>query len=248
MRVSPGPGGSLVTENAPLRLLIQNAYSVQEYQISGGPGWIQSEGYNIDAKGDGKANRAQTFLMLRSLLEDRFQLKVHRETKELPVYALTVGKNGPKLPRPKEGGCIAIDPNAPAPLPPPNARGRSPVFPCGRAGVMAESSGARIQGGKVPMVEFIRTLAMIMGRPVTDRTGFAEAFDLLLDFTPDDATAGLPRGMGPGDAGSPAPAADPAAPPTIFAALQEQLGLKLESAKGPIEVIVIDHVERPTGN
>lgn len=250
IRVNPRPGGSLVTENAPLRLLIQNAYSVQAFQIMGGPGWIQSDGYNIDAKGDGKANRAQTFLMLRSLLEDRFQLKIHRETKDLPVYALTVAKNGPTLPHPKEGGCIAIDPNSPSP-PPPNASGRSLGFPCGRVGVMAESSGARIQGGKVPMAEFIRTLSMIMGRPVTDKTGVTETFDLLLDFTPDEATAGMPRGMGPvgsGDPGSPAPAADPSAPPTIFAAIQERLGLRLESTKGPVEVIVIDHVERPTEN
>jgi uncharacterized protein (TIGR03435 family) len=248
MRVNPRPGG-LVTENAPLRLLIQNAYSVQEFQISGGPGWMQSDGYNIDAKGDGKANRDQVFLMLRALLEDRFQLKIHGETKELPVYALTVAKNGPKLPQPKEGGCVAIDPNAPPPpLRPVPGPGRSPVFPCGRAGVMAESSGARMHGGKVPMAEFIRTLSMIMGRPVIDKTGFAEPFDLTLDFTPDEATAGLPRGGGPRDAGSPVPAADPAAPPSIFAAIQEQLGLKLESTKGPVEVLVIDHVERPTEN
>lgn len=98
------------------------------------------------------------------------------------------------------------------------------------------------------MTEFIRMLSMVMGRPVIDKTGYAQTFDLLLSFTPDEATAGLPRGFGPGDPASPAPAADPAAPPTISAAIQEQLGLKLESTKGPVEVLVIDHVERPTGN
>jgi len=207
---------------------------------------MQSEGYNIDAKGNGNASREQTFLMLRSLLEDRFQLKLRRETRELPVYTLTVAKNGPKLPQPKDGSCITMDPNAPT-LPPPPAPGR-PAFPCGRAGVMAESSGARMQGGKVPMTEFIRILSMIMGRPVVDKTGYSETFDLLLSFTPDEAVAGLPRGAAPRDAGSPAPTTDPAAPPTIFAALQEQLGLRLESTKGPVGVLVIDHVERPTGN
>ena len=114
---------------------MQNAYSLQDFQISGGPGWIQSDGYNIDAKGNGKpASRAQILLMLRSLLEDRFQLKVHRETKELPVYALTVAKNGPKLPQPKEGGCLAIDPNAPTPPPPPPATGQSRAFPAAAPG------------------------------------------------------------------------------------------------------------------
>jgi uncharacterized protein (TIGR03435 family) len=98
------------------------------------------------------------------------------------------------------------------------------------------------------MAEFIRVLSMVMGRPVIDKTGFAETFDLTLDFSPDEAVAGLPRGGAPRDASTPAPAADPAAPPSIFAAIQEQLGLKLESTKGPVEVLVIDHVERPTGN
>jgi uncharacterized protein (TIGR03435 family) len=113
---------------------------------------------------------------------------------------------------------------------------------------MMEQSGVRLQGGKVSMTEFVRILAMTMGRPVIDKTGFAETFDLTLEFTPDEAVAGLPRGGGPRDASSPAPAPDPAAPPSIFAAIQEQLGLKLESAKGPVEVLVIDHVERPVEN
>jgi len=237
------PGGGLVTANASLQLLMQNAYTMQAFQISGGPGWIQSEGYNIEAKGDGKAaTRDQVYLKLRSLLEDRFQLKVHRETRELPVYALTVAKSGPKLPQPKEGSCFANDPNGPTPPP---VRGK---FPCGSVGVMGESSGARIQGGKVQMAEFVRILAMVMGRPVVDRTGFTETFDLVLAFTPDQAVAGLPRPMGASDAGSPAPAADPTGPPQIFSAIQEQLGLKLDSTKGPVEVLVIDHVERPSAN
>ena len=98
------------------------------------------------------------------------------------------------------------------------------------------------------MAEFVRILAMVMGRPVVDRTGFTETFDLVLAFTPDQAVAGLPRPMGASDAGSPAPAADPTGPPQIFSAIQEQLGLKLDSTKGPVEVLVIDHVERPSAN
>ena len=106
-----------------------------------------------------------------------------------------------------------------------------------------------MEGGKVPMAEFVRVLSMAMGRPVIDRTGFTEPFDFRLDFSPDDTVSGLPRPIGPGgDPAAPAPAADPTGPPQIFAALQEQLGLRLESAKGPVEVLVVDHVERPTQN
>ena len=98
------------------------------------------------------------------------------------------------------------------------------------------------------MPDFIRVLSMVLGRPVLDRTGFTETFDVRLDFTPDEAAAGLPRSAGAGDPDSPPSAADPGSPPTIFAAIQEQLGLKLESVKGPVEVLVIDHVERPSQN
>ena len=89
---------------------------------------------------------------------------------------------------------------------------------------------------------------MVLGRPVVDHTGFGGAFDLRLDFTPDETAAGLPRFAGPVDSGGTPAAADPTAPPPIFVAIQEQLGLRLESAKGPVEVLVIDHVERPSDN
>jgi len=245
MMVRPHNGG-LTAENAPLQLLMQNAYSVQAFQISGGPGWVKTDGYNIEAKGNGTASHAQILLMLRSLLEDRFQLKIHRETKQLPVYALTVAKAGLKLPPAKDDTCVPLDPNAD--LPPLPAPGQHPPGrACGKVGVMGESFGVRMQGGKVLMPEFIRILSMVLGRPVLDRTGFTGAFDLRLDFSPDEAVAGLPRAVGQGDSSSPPPA-DPSSPPGIFAAIQEQLGLRLESTKGPVDVLLIDHVERPSEN
>ncbi|MFY9728856.1 MAG: M56 and DUF3738 domain-containing protein [Bryobacteraceae bacterium] len=244
MIVRPRPGGGMFAENAPLIMLIENAYSVQAFQISGGPSWIQSDGYDIEAKVDGKAGRAETFLMLRSLLEDRFQLKLHRETKELPVYALTVAKSGLKLQQPKEGSCIPLGANGQLPRSSTAPVQHAPGFPCGMPGVMMEPSGVRLEGGKVAMPDFIRVLGMVLGRPVVDRTGFTGTFDLRLDFTPDEAVAGLPRSAGAGNPESPPAAADPTGPPPIFTAIQEQLGLKLESAKGPVEVLVIDHVER----
>ncbi|HZI73051.1 MAG TPA: M56 family metallopeptidase, partial [Gemmatimonadales bacterium] len=99
--VRPLPGR--LTADATVRLLVQNAYTVQPFQVVGGPAWIDAEQYEIEAKADGSANRAQMFLMLQSLLEDRFQLKTHRETRELPVYALVPARSGPKLPLPKDG-------------------------------------------------------------------------------------------------------------------------------------------------
>jgi uncharacterized protein (TIGR03435 family) len=108
-------------------------------------------------------------------------------------------------------------------------------------------AGLQMDGGKVPMAEFIRILAVVMGRPVVDRTGITGEFEVHLDFTPDQSTAGLPGAGGPRDPGGP-PLPAPNDRPSIFAAVQEQLGLKLDSGKGPVEVLVIDHVDRPSGN
>jgi uncharacterized protein (TIGR03435 family) len=241
MMVRPLPGR--LTASAPLRLLMQNAYTVQAFQIVGGPGWIDSERYTLEAKAGGNASRAEIFLMLQSLLEDRFQLKVHRETRELPVYTLVPARSGLKLPPPKEGSCVESTTDT---IPEPSrgrmqpaVQGQAPLARCGSVGVMAAPPAARMQGGKVLMPEFIRMLSMVLGRPVIDKTGFSGLFDVRLDFLPDEMTAMLPPP--PPDAVS----ADSNVP-SILTAMQEQLGLRLESTTGPVEVIVIDHVERPS--
>jgi uncharacterized protein (TIGR03435 family) len=151
-----------------------------------------------------------------------------------------VTKGGLKQPPPKEGGCATFAPDAPPPAP-------GAGIPCGKIRVMGLPSGVRMEGSKVPMAELIRTLAMVLGRPVLDKTEFTTEFEVRLDFTPDETTAGLPGAGGPGDPGGPPPSTDPSRP-SISAALQEQLGLKLAPAKGPVEVLVIDRVERPTAN
>jgi uncharacterized protein (TIGR03435 family) len=184
-------------------------------------------------------------LMLQSLLEDRFQLKYHRETRELPVYALAVAKSGPKLPAPKEGGCVK--PDAAVSLSPGQ-------LPCGSVNVRMSSSGLNAHGGEVPMAELVRQLASILGRPVLDRTGITANFDLSLQFALDDTVEGMMKQWGnvQGHRESMMAAAsgagDPQALPNILAAVQEQLGLKLTATKGPVEVIVIDHVEKPSVN
>ncbi len=242
--VRPLPGR--LTANAPVRMLLQNAYSVQAYQIVGGPAWLDSERYAIEAKAAGSVDRAQIFLMLQSLLEERFQLKVHRETREMPVFALVASKRGIKLSAPNEGSCVDPDPTAtPAwaggRMPPPGTS--PPMKPrCGTIGFGLQPAGAQMRGGKIAMPEFVRSLAMAMGRPVIDRTGRTGLFDVQLDFTPDESTPLMPPPP-PGASGS-----SDTAGPTIFNALEEQLGLRLESSKAPVDVIVIDHVERPSAN
>jgi uncharacterized protein (TIGR03435 family) len=227
----PMPGGRWSARNANLQMMILTAYGIQKYQLIGGPSWMESDGYDIEAKADGNASNAQLLLMLQSLLADRFKLSVHRETKELPIYNLAGAKGAFNPPPAKEDGCEPMNPGTPL---------RAGVMPCGfpRIGM----SGF-VDAAKITTAQLVATLAMVVGRPVIDQTGFTGTFDLHLKFTPDQATQGLPGGA----LSATPPDPDPSRP-NIFEALQEQAGLKLTSSKGPVEVLVIDHVERPTAN
>ena len=179
------------------------------------------------------------FLMLRSLLEDRFQLKTHREIRELPVYALVAGKSGLKLPPPKDGACVDSAAEAS-----PEWTGAGRMAPpgllppiktlCGSVGVAV----GRMQGGRIAMAELARALSMARGRSVIDKTAFTGRFDLQLAFVPDETTPTLP----------PPPPGSSISGVSLSEALQQPLGLRLESTKGPVEVIVVDHAERPSGN
>jgi len=235
--VGGGPGPQFfmfpgfTVRRATLKDLVLMAYGVRDFQLSGGPGWINSDRYSIEAKVDGNPTMSPTYHTLQSrrlqtLLQDRFKLAVHRETKELPVYHLTVAKGGLKLQPLKEGGCITGDPTNPAPAP-----GKNRMDYCGfigfeTRGLFKASSGS--------MAQVANWLALPLGRTVVDKTGISGQFRIELTFTPLASTA---------DAEPPADA-----PPDIFTAIQEQLGLKLESTKGPVEVLVIDHVEKPSEN
>ena len=230
-----------------MMLLIQFAYAnhnnpmlghslpLPASQVVGGPDWINSEGYDSQVKARANTDPKQWWLMWQTLLADRFKLKLHRETRELPIYNLTVVKSGPKLPPAKEAGCVSFPP------------GTKPRYVPGKVdcGYVSGPFGRytkgllHIEGRKVHMADLTRELALILDRPISDKTGFAGEFDLKLSFTPDGALTGMPPGYGG--------PADPTLP-NIVAALEEQLGLKLVPAKGPVEVLVIDHAERPTGN
>ena len=213
--------------------LIRTAYG-EFVPISGGPAWINSDRYRIEAKAEGNTNPGiMGGPMLQALLEDRFQLKIHRETREVPVYALVVTKGGFKLQPSKEGSCIAPD-DIGAHLTP----GQKP---CGIP--MTQGKGpnmiTEIEGS---VDQFCKVIGASLGRPVINKTGITGVFDLHLEFARDEAIIGAgPRGPG-------LTLSDDSAAPSVFTALQQQLGLKLESTKGPGEFFVIDHVEKPSEN
>jgi uncharacterized protein (TIGR03435 family) len=201
--------------NVDLKMLIANAYGVKPDQISGGPGWIDSNRYDIEAKvvaANGATpqplTREQSNLMLRSLLADRFKLAVHNETKEAPIYELIVAKNGPKLQPAK-----------------PDQPTRMTIGGSGKATMEVDQISA-----------LIYQLSLQVGRPVVDKTGLTGKYEIKLEWTRDS-------GSGSVDATS-----TDASGPSIFTAVQEQLGLKLVSSKGPVDTLVIDHAEQPTAN
>jgi uncharacterized protein (TIGR03435 family) len=230
IRMQALPGGRINVDNATLRLLIRNAYTVQDFQISGGPDWINSDRFDVVATSTGNPTQPEIQMMLRRLLADRFKLTVHSETRELPVYALTLARSdrrlGPRL-RSAEP-CFRSPADGPPQQPPLLGPG-----PCGFRIAIGRSTAKGVTMGA-----FAASLSNSVGRTVQDRTDLSGNFDLELEFTPDQ-TLNRP----PGGQDAPAPAAEGA---SIFTAVQEQLGLKLESQRGPVEVLVIDRVERPT--
>jgi bla regulator protein BlaR1 len=243
VRMMGRPDGFTGT-NMTLQMLIRNAYGVEDNQISGGPSWLGSEKYDMEAKMDSsvadelrKLSEDQRTLerrrMLQALLADRFKLTLHRESKELPVYALVIAKNGPKLQEAKPGDTY-----------PNGIKGPDGV---GSAGFMRMGRG-ELTGQGLPMGSVVRLLTQQLGRTVLDKTGLAGKYDLTLKWTPDESEAPMLKGPEGGPQGMGGTASPDSSGPSIFTAIQEQLGLKLESQKGPVEIIVIDHAEKPSDN
>ena len=246
-RVQRQPGGRFNAINMPLRDLIMFSYQVRPFQIEGAPDWIGPARYDIVARAESEFPLSPPggppppdMLMLRTLLADRFKLVVHFETKELPIYTLSLarsdGRLGPQL-TPSTTDCAAIIKAA-------IGRGGPPPPPPGSDGRMQCGMGLapnRLMGGGFPISEFTNILSVLVQRTVVDRTGLTGNYDVLMTFQPEQ----LP---GPGGALGPPPPAvtgDTNAP-SVFTAVQEQLGLKLEPARGPVRVLVIDRVEPPT--
>ena len=207
--------------NHALKTLIAAAYDVSPQAISGGPAWVESERYEILAKapGDRRPNLNEQMAMLRALLADRFKLAIHRERKEMSIYALTVAKGGSKV------KVSTISPDS------------IPEGPPAMAFVV--SSVLRLPARYASMDEFASLLERsALERPVVDRTGLTGRYDFDLEFAVDENLFGGALGNGP----------DNPTAPGLFAVLQEQLGLKLEATRGPVSTIVIDRAERASEN
>jgi uncharacterized protein (TIGR03435 family) len=205
--------GRFMANGATVSFLLQYAYGLQAFEIAGGPSWTESDRFEIEGKFDGEDAPNRTIPMLREVLADRFKLKFHRETRQLPVYELTVAKNGPKLREPDAA-----------------RKGIEPRF--------APSAG-RLVASNQTMAVLATVLPRTLRRRVLDRTGLKGHYDFVLQWTPDEnETAPLrPSSTLPDPNG-----------PSIFSAIQEQLGLRLESSRGPVEVLVIEDVEKPSIN
>ncbi len=247
-------GGRFVANGVNVKTLLEIAYHVKESQIENGPSWINSERYDIEAKaGDAETAAMQKLgpderglqvdLMLQSLLADRFKVTIGHETKELPVYVLTVAKNGPKFHEstaPADPG----PPNPEGPPGPPESGGRLRERPRFRRGIMMNGRG-QLNVMDASMDMFINVLSRQLGRVVLDQTGLKARYDFALQWTPEQNEGPM---MGPGGPGADSAPPPDTSGPTIFTALQEQLGLKLESKKAPVDTLVIEHVERPSEN
>jgi bla regulator protein blaR1 len=241
-------GGRFTATGTTLTGLIMFAYDVGPDRLSGANGWMDSEKYDVVAKppdgvitgsvgrqgqwtgpngqsaswtalSDRSESGRQLRQMLQTLLADRFQLKLHRETRELPVYALVVAKGGPKLQPSKSANNLQMT--------------------SGGAGEMT------FQGSPISTLAIV--LTWMTGRPVLDRTGLTGNYDFTLKWAPDEDQMQRYRAANAGSPGNAAPSSDPGAP-SIFTELQEQLGLRLESTKGPVETLVVDHAEKPSEN
>jgi uncharacterized protein (TIGR03435 family) len=233
------PGGGFEAGNVTLGSVIRLAYGLQDFQVAAMPEWVNTDRFDIQARGPQGAVESEVSRRLQSLLAERFALKAHRETRDHPIYALVLARAdrslGPRLRRSQVDRAKVREAMAAA-----RRENRPP--PRVECGLTAERTFGFCG---MTLEELAGFLPEFAGRMVVDRTGLIGAFDLEFRF---DASRPIP-GAGPGG-GFPIQPAGPADPdvPSIITALEEQLGLKLEPQTGPVDVLVIDHVERPTPN
>jgi uncharacterized protein (TIGR03435 family) len=233
-----GPGtsdpGRISYTNIVLRRVLLSAYEVKNYQISG-PNWLDTLRFDITAKVPDGTTKDQLQSMLRNLLNTRFKMQVHRESKEVPIYALLGAKGGLKIRAAVEDAALAGKPSEDQLAQIQSAEGKDgfPTLSLRAPGLVIETKGGRgrVTAKEAPMTKLADLLSGQVGRPVVDMTGLAGNYSFVVYFTPE----------GPSSADG--------SEPSIFGALQEQLGLRLEARKGPVELLVIDHAEKvPTEN
>jgi uncharacterized protein (TIGR03435 family) len=271
MRGGPGSDdpGRVDWSNVSLRQMITNAFNVKDYQVQG-PDWLNTERFDVTAKIPPNTTKEQYRLMIQKLLADRFKMTVHHESKEHAVLALVVAKGGSKLkeadpndtsgfaPMAMRGGDGAVRMTAPPPPPPPpGGTGTGPGRGApGRGGMMMSGLG-HLQAKKMAIDGLANLLSNLTGKPVIDRTELKGIYDFTLDYAPDSVEGpmmmgGLPAPPPPGgggEGGRGPVASEPSSNLDIYAALQQELGLKLESRKLPLDNVIIDHIEKvPTEN
>jgi len=243
------PSGRATSPGTSARQLILVAYGLQDIQLSGGPSWIGSDLYAIDARAGADATRATVRLMLKSLLAERFQLVAHLEKRELPAFALVLadrnGKLGPRLQR-SGPECAPVKAPEGVPLPPPPPPGPGPGFvavlpqdPLGPTCGFVSFPGW-LSGRRLTMGHLVTPLTQLTRRPVVDETGLAGEFDVDVTFMPDQPVA-LNGAAAP-------PSLSQSDRPPLLTAIQEDLGLKLETRRREVDVLVIDGIERPSEN
>ena len=238
-RIQPSPGGRLTVTNVSLRGLVRFAYEVQDFQMDGGPSWFAVDRFDVAAKAEGDSPVSELRLMLRTLLAERFKLRTHSERRDQPVYAMVMARSdnkpAPGL-RKSQADCVPSAAGVGVPF--------DPNAPCWPPGGFGPAPGVPITSGRLAfrgmtMEAFARTLGPIVRRVVIDRTGLTGMYDA--EF---EASAELPPPPPPPGSGIPNPF-DPRNMPSIFSILPEQLGLKLESTRASIDMLIVDAAERP---
>jgi len=218
--IRPAQGGQRYEAiNCPIKLMIQVAYRVKAEQVVGGPSWMDTDRFDMEAKADKPSSADELHVMLMNLLVERLQLKYHHEKKDMAMYALTVDKSGARV-KPHEA-----------------ANAGEPWIDQAQEKFLH----MKLKATSAPMDYFAFRLSQLLDRPVVDLTNLHGGYDFNLEYTralpPEFPEGGKINGEDPDTSG-----------PTLFAALKQQLGLELKAGKGPVEVIVIDHVEKPTAN
>jgi len=229
------PGGRLSALNVPALELIAMAWNIESYRVTGGPDWLRSTRFNVEASAGADVARERVNLMLRTLLVERLRLRARLVPREMPTYALMLGRTdgrlGPGLRPASPSACVN---RAPGRVPP----GELPT--CGQL----RSGPDRMSGRSVPMEEMRGRLSAISQRVVIDRTGLAGTYDIDLEWAPGEAALAAVAALTPG--APPAPV-DPNRAP-LETAVAEQLGLRLQSTRGLVDVLSIESAELPTGN
>lgn len=218
-----GNGARFVARDVTAKALILSAYQIDNLQLSGGPAWLSSEDFDIDAQSDQDVVPLdRRWLMVRSLLEDRFQLRIHRESRRTSYYVLVAAKNGPKMK-------LSADPTS---------REGSPQ------GAITFGAGSAT-GNAIALPVLARYLSAVLRRTVIDKTGLEGFFDIQLRWTPDPLDN---PAAAPGAPHAATPAGAPPADGSLFTALEEQLGLRLQAAQGPMDILIVDRIDKPSEN